>query len=107
MYQQTMFLQAGEELQVDNGSLSMGTVYETEINSTIDFVFKYDTLISKEESGGYTHHASSTLEIELTGQLDFDISIYWDRINNPTIDENGDEPEKDDYRLVFGVSYTY
>jgi uncharacterized protein DUF481 len=100
-------VQPGEEQQVSAGSLALGTVYEIELNNSIDFIFRYDIQLSEAESGGYTHFIVSTFKTEITGKLDFDISFYWDRISKPIVDENGVRPEKDDYRLVLGVTYSY
>ena len=53
---------------------------------------------------------------ELIGDLDFDISLIWDRVedprpypdpNDPTDPPQLITPEKDDYRLVFGLGYSF
>jgi hypothetical protein len=57
--------------------------------------------IVNEESGTYTHHLETGFEFELTRALDFDITLIWDRIQDPRPDSDGIVPEQDDYRLVF------
>jgi len=92
---------------VDTASLSLSTDYEFEISNKIDFIFKYRIQLSGEDSGGYTHHVIATLENEITTDFDLDISMIWDRISEPTIDEDQNVPEKNDIRLVLGITYTY
>jgi len=100
-------VQAGEDDEVTTAALTLGTDVDVEINSKMDFIFKYNIQASKAEAGGYTHHMIATIENELTGHLDLNASIIWDRISQPTEDNAGNRPEPDDYRFLFGVSYTY
>jgi len=100
-------VQPGEEREVDSGSLVLTTNVDIEINNKIDFIYKYNIQVSREEAGGYTHHMIATFENELTSEFDLNVSVVWDRINSPTLDDQGEEPEPDDLRFVLGVSYSY
>ena len=99
-----------EEHEADNEStpaLWASTEYEHELNSRLDLILGYSTVIGNQQSGGYTHHALATLETELLSWLDFDVSFIWDRIQNPTPDSDGNTPEKDDFRFVVGLRLDY
>jgi len=100
-------VQPGEDIKVDSGSVALSTNVDIEINSKIDFIYKYSIQVSRQDAGGYTHHMVATFENELTKEFDLDVSLVWDRINSPTIDDQGGEPEPDDLRFVLGVSYSY
>lgn len=100
-------VQPGEDIQVGVGALVFGTDFDAELTSKLDFIFNYRLQAAKEEAGGYTHHIVATFENELTGSLDFDVSLIWDRISQPATDADGNTPEPDDYRLTVGVAYTY
>jgi len=100
-------VQPDQEQRVDAGALVFGTDFDAELTSTLDFIFKYNIQAAKEDAGGYTHHMIATFESELTGKLDFDVSLIWDRISQPRKDDLGIAPEPDDYRLTVGVTYTY
>jgi len=100
-------VQPGEEQKIKALAVVFGTDFDTEVTSSLDFIFKYNIQASKPEAGGYTHHVIATFESEITGSLDFDISMIWDRTSQPTEDENGVLPVPDDYRLTVGVTYTY
>jgi len=100
-------VQAGDDRLVETLSLALSTDYDSELTDNIDFIFKYNIQLSSKDSGGYTHHVIATFESEITDDFDFDVSLIWDRINQPTIDQDQNTPEKDDYRMILGITYTY
>jgi len=108
-YQTTRFddVLEGEEESADTPALMIGTVYDHELSKAIDFVFDYRFLIVNEESGTYTHHLVTGFEFELTSLFDFDITIFWDRIQDPRPDSDGVLPEQDDFRLTFGLGFDF
>jgi len=97
----------GENAEVDSASLAMGTKLETKISTAYKFIYKYSLLFSKAEAGGYTHHMIATIENKFIHSLNLELSFVWDRINNPTVDSDGNIPKPDDYRLMFGINYTF
>jgi len=97
----------GEKESEATGALVLRTDYDTALTSTLDFIAKYNIQYGNKESGGYTHHVIATLESEVTGKLDIDLSLIWDRIDHPTEDAEGNTPVSDDYRMMVGISYTY
>jgi len=104
-YQTTSFdsVEEGEPDSADTPALLLGTVYDYDIAKWVEFLFSYQFQIVNEESGTYTHHLETGFEFELTSILDFDISLIWDRIQDPRQDAFGIVPEQDDYRLVFFI----
>jgi hypothetical protein len=100
-------VQPGEDLNIESGSLSISSDLDLEISKSLDFIYKYNIQVSNKESGGYTHHMIATLESEITGDLDLNISAVWDRISHPTVDDLGNIPEPNDFRFLLGVSYSF
>lgn len=100
-------VQAGDDIRVDSGSLTISTDFETELTKTIDFIYKYNIALAEKKSGGYSHHMIATIESEISKDLDFDVSLVWDRITYPTINDSGFEPEQDDFQLLLGMSYSF
>jgi len=100
-------VQAGEDLHVNSVSLSISTDLDTELTKTIDFLYKYNMLISEKKSGGYSHHMIATIKNEISKDLDLDISAVWDRITYPTRDDAGIEPEQDDFQILLCMSYSF
>ena len=97
----------GEEISVSTLAAVVRTNYEVDIFKAVDFIAKYNIGYGNKESGGYTHHVILTLETEITGSLDVDISFVWDRTSYQTEDANGNTPVPNDYRTTFGISYTF
>lgn len=82
---------------------TLGTSFSQELTSTIDFISDLQFQLGDKDSGGLNSHWINTLEFELTRALDFDLSLIWDRVQNPVADEDGIVPEQDDFRLVIGI----
>ncbi len=108
-YQETRFesVLPGEDDKETTPALVLGTDFDTELTNWIDYLFNYQITWVNQESGGYTHHLVTSVEIDLIKSFDLDISFIWDHINNPTEADDGTIPEKDDYRIMFGVSYDF
>jgi len=100
-------VQPGEKQQTDTAALVFATDIDMEVTSMLDFIFKYNLQASKKETGGYIHNMIASFESEITGSLDFDISMLWYRVSQPTRDDQGVLPESDDYRLTLGITYTF
>jgi putative salt-induced outer membrane protein YdiY len=100
-------VEAGENTSESTPAAVLRTNYDFEITKNLDFIARYNIQVGNEASGGYTHHIILTLESEITGALDFDTSFIWDRTSNPTQAADGTTPVPDDYRVTFGISYTY
>ena len=108
-YQRTEFetVQPNEDRVVSTPTLLVGTKYNREISKTTDFIYEYQFFILNEESGLYTHHMIGTFENEFVKDFDFDVSLVWDRIEKPATTSEGNTPDKDDFRLLIGVGYSY
>ncbi|MGL5359632.1 MAG: DUF481 domain-containing protein, partial [Shewanella sp.] len=71
---------------------------------TVDFNAQYRIQYGNQQSGGYTHHAMATFEVELTDMFDLDLSFVWDRTNNPRANADGTVPNANDYQFIVGFS---
>jgi len=100
-------VEAGEAIENNSPFIKMGTIYDTELNNWIDFLVDYSFQLVEEESGRYIHYFITTLSTEFIGDLELDVSLVWERVEKPRADEVGNVPEKDDYQLIFGVSYEF
>lgn len=107
--------QATQYAEVEEGAsdtesswaLSIGTDYETELTKWLDFTYTYSAQVTSEAAGKYNHHMVGTLEFDLIGSLELDVSLVWDRIESPKPNADGTIPEKDDYRLILGLGYDF
>jgi hypothetical protein len=108
-YQRTIFdsVTAGQSDRESTAALSAGTVYTNELTKDIDYTFDYRLMLIKPEAGKYTHHLLTGLTVESLGPFDFDTSFVWDRVQEPRAESSGRIPKKDDYRLIFGLKFTF
>jgi putative salt-induced outer membrane protein YdiY len=98
----------------DGGSLSetspvgtLGSDLSIEITPSIDYELDIAMSFLNDESGRYQHHIVTGLSTDLIGNLDFDVSMIWDRTERPQRQEDGTQPEKDDLWVIFGLSYEF
>ena len=88
---------------------SFGAIFSTtvdwEITDWMDFVGKYRAQWAADDAGGLSTLADSTIEIEMTKNIDLNFSFIWERISSPVADEEGNVPQQDDFRLIFGLGF--
>jgi len=108
-FQHTTFVsvEQGESDIEKTGALWGGTKYKNELTKDIDYTFDYRFLVVKPEAGRYTHHFLTSLSIDSVGPLDFDISLVWDRVQQPRPESSGVVPKKNDYRLILGLGFDF
>jgi len=104
-YTQNVSVESGQDTDNSTAALVVGTVYDTELTKKIDFNALYTFNIVNQKSGTYTHHAKATLEIELTSRFDLDLSLVWDRIEDPKPEDDGRVPNQDDFYFFFGIGF--
>lgn len=108
-FQTTRFdtVEAGEDKQRSTPVLEFGTDYDRDITDDISFDFEYSGQLINASSGKYNHRIETGLDIDLISDIEFEITFIWDRIAQPTRDSDGNTPDKDDTRLVFGLGYSF
>jgi len=108
-YQYTKFdtVNPGEP---DTASTAAG-VFESNFNyditSRLTIIQTLQSIVTKRDSGQYTHHAVSTLEFEIKRHLNLDVSFIWDYLQNPQPRDGGSIPEKSDYYLTVGFGVRF
>ncbi len=100
-------VEPGEADSNTSPAFSIGTNFETELTSWMDYGFLMQLTFLDDDSGAYQHHLLSTVSTDLIGNFDLDISFIWDRIQKPQQRADGSTPEKDDYRLMIGLGYKF
>lgn len=108
-YQRTFFdtVEAGEDSANSTPAIFVQSHFEIELTQRIDLEMDYQVTVTSESAGRATHHASTTLEIDLTRRLDLDISLIWDRIENPQPDSSGTVPKQNDFRLNLSLGVKF
>lgn len=112
-YQSTSFINVSpsDEETVTTPTFILTSDYDIELTRNMDFIMKYQAYFVNKSSGTYVHHAIATLETELINDFDLDLTLVWDRIQDPTdgLDEFGlpFTPERDDYKTILSVAYSF
>ncbi len=97
----------GEDRTNTSPAVSLGTDFETEVTPWLDYLFSFTMTFLDEDSGQYQHHMVTTLSSDLVQDWDLDVSLVWDRVQNPQERADGTVPEQDDYRLMVGLGYEF
>jgi hypothetical protein len=100
-------VEEGQEKNQRSPSSTIGTDFEMEITSWMDYLLSFQATFIDEKSGQYQHHLLTTLSTDLIGNVDFDVSLVWDRTEQPPPDSSGETPEKDDFRFMIGIGYDF
>ena len=106
-YVERVSVEAEQPSSSTSPALSIGTSFDTELSSWMDYLFTFTATFVDEESGSYQHHLITTLSSDLVGNFDIDISFVWDRTQSPPPLADGSFPEQDDFRLLVGLSYEF
>lgn len=107
--QKTMFTEvsiSGEESEVSL-VLALGTQLAYEITPDIDYDLNYQVQVVSEAAGEYLHQFQTGVDIDLISDFELAVTGYFDRTENPHESAEGTPPEKNDYRLVVGLSYDF
>ena len=73
----------------------------------LDLDLRYALQLLVTDIGRTSHSTSAVLSFEVWDPIDLDVGAYWDRIEQPERDGNGDRPKSDDFRLTVGLSVEF
>jgi putative salt-induced outer membrane protein YdiY len=85
----------------------LGTGFESELTDKIDLTMSYTAQIGIPDTNDTNQNAEITFSIDLVGELDLNVSFFWDRVGRPAATASGEVPEKDDFRLVLGLGWEF
>ncbi len=97
----------GESDSEDSFAAQAATRFDHELTDDIDIWTDYRALFANDDAGGYQHRLEAGFAYDIIGDLDLRVTWVWDHISEPTEDDDGNEPEKDDTQLLFGVGYSF
>jgi len=100
-------VEAGEDQTDATPAVVVGTRFDVDITSKIDFTLDYQATVGLLEGRSVSHHLVGSLSFEVTDLLDFDVSAVWDHTSNPRPDEDGVVPKPNDFRLTLGLGVEF
>jgi hypothetical protein len=99
---------ADEDRSIDNGTVTLGTVLETDITSTIELDAEYNIRRTIGPDERTLHRVYTMVAIDLFGDvIDFNASLTWDYNSNPKANADGQRPEKSDLTMAYGLGVDF
>lgn len=106
-YLERVSVETGQPSSRRSPSFTFGTDFETDLTSWIEYLFTYRVTFLDEDSGERQHHLITTVSTDLIRDIDFDVSLVWDRTDKPQPASDGTLPKRDDFRLAVGVGFEF
>jgi len=107
LYKQAVSVEAGNDAGNTSPALTLGTTFDTELTSRLDYYIKYSVRVVDEENGSIIQNAVTTLSSDITGNLDLDLTLTWDRTEDPQPKSDGTVPDRDDFRFTVSIAYDF
>lgn len=104
-YSEFSTVEEGEDSSASSTILTLESNFEYELTKDIDFSYTYNLDWASDDAGGMRHKNDLGFDIDLVGDLEFSIKATWDHVSQTKADSDGVVPEKDDYKINFGLSY--
>jgi len=108
-YQYTRFGTVEPGQPIDNSTPAL--IFQTGIDQTLtqrlDLLLTYQGILTSDDAGKFTQHAVGTLKFKLTRLLDLDLSLIWDRTEQPLPDSSGRVPKQDDFQTVLSLGIRF
>ena len=103
-YQRAKFLDLppGEPIREDDPAIVLTSQFDTELTNKLDLKGSYKIQYAN-TTGGATYHAWTKFAYELTDAIDLDITLLWDRTEDPVTNLDGTILGNDDLRTTFGI----
>lgn len=97
----------GEDDSRSSIALLVGTSYELEVTKSVDLEFVYQAQIGLDNDSSTDQNANLLLSFEFLWDLDFDVRFVWNRVGQPEPGNDGITPERDDFRIDLGLSWSF
>lgn len=90
-----------------DAAVLFGTDLSLDLPRDLDLDLKYALQLLVTDFGRTSHSTSAILSFEIWDPIDLDVGAYWDRIEEPERDGDGNRPKSDDLRLTVGLSIEF
>jgi hypothetical protein len=104
-YQEVRFVTVGQgdtDLEA-TPSFFLQTRLDRDLVSNLDLTLLYAGMLTSPEAGRMTHHTVATLDFGIGWRWDIDLSLTWDRTEEPQAAADGTTPRKDDFRTAISL----
>ncbi|MCG7568956.1 DUF481 domain-containing protein [Pseudoalteromonas sp. CNC9-20] len=104
-YQRTEFsdVAAGQDTSNSSTSFYFESNLDYEWRTNVDLKFDYRFTFAENASGGNAQHALAGASIDITNDIDLDLSLVWDHLASPVANADGSIPKQDDYKMIVSL----
>ena len=88
-------------------AVALNTSLNLDLPRGIELDTLYRLVVVVTNFGNTSHHLLSVLSFDIWGPLDLDVSLTWDRTQDPVPDQDGNRPVPDDLRLSLGLGIDF
>ena len=108
-YRKTYFdsVEAGEADTDSTTFLQVSADIDADLTETVEFVASYWAQISFQDIENTNQNISGELDFDFMDDFDVFVRVTLSRVGQPAADEDGNLPEKNDYRYDFGWRWSW
>jgi putative salt-induced outer membrane protein YdiY len=100
-------VEAGEEPEQSSAALLLGTALSADLTKRTEVLFEYRSQLAFSGDIGDSSHLSTTLSVDVVGDLDLDVTFIWDHNSKPATNVDGETPKPDGLRLEVGFGWSF
>ncbi|MEZ4331683.1 MAG: DUF481 domain-containing protein [Myxococcota bacterium] len=90
-----------------DAAILVGSELDLDLPHDVDLDLVYSLQLLVTDIGRTAHATSAVISFEIWGPFDLDVGAYWNRIEEPARNSDGDKPRSDDFRLTVGVALEF
>ena len=85
----------------------LSSEFDWDITSDIELNWSYSLTVPFPDTAANNHNMVTSLSVDLTDDLELDVSFVWDRVNRPAANASGEVPLPNDFRTTVGINWTF
>lgn len=107
-YQYTAFISVGTDSRFAQDVAALFSIsLDFDLTEGIEFASDCRLQLGITDLGLSTQHLLSTLSVDIWGPLELNVSLAWDRLEQPVANADGSVPKSNDYRLSVGLGIEF
>ena len=98
---------AGDDITESTFAGFFAAGIEWGLTSSVGFYADYNVTVPVPDAERFIQHVALILSLDFIENVDLDVSLFWDRVNQPDPDGAGNTPRPDDLRTVVGIGFSF
>ena len=97
----------GQDRSEESFGMYFKTTTDWEITRDLEFELSAISYVSIENSDDATHLVRGTLSLDIARDFTLDLTLQWNRNENPEREDDGRLPDRDDFRFLIGLGWEF